>query len=102
MELNTSETNISFRSVFQEEDPRILAKSYLVYKIGEFNKHVAKTKMIYLLDGFEYFPSIPKYEIIGDSKSYLSSLPRLRINVWAYFGRSFGTFTTIVQKGHHT
>ena len=40
MELNTLETNISFRSVLQEEDPRILAKSYLVYKIGEFNKHV--------------------------------------------------------------
>ena len=48
MELNTSETHISFRSVFQEEDPRIVAKSYLVYKIGELNKHVAKTKMIYI------------------------------------------------------
>ena len=27
--------------------------------------------------------------IIGDSKSYLSGLPRLRINVWGYFGGFF-------------
>ena len=37
MELNTSGTNFSFRNYLQEEDPRILAKSYVVYKIGEFN-----------------------------------------------------------------
>ena len=30
--------------------------------------------------------------LIGDSNSYLSSLLRLRINVWVYFGRFFGTF----------
>ena len=27
--------------------------------------------------------------LIGDSKSYLSGLPQLRINVWAYFGGFF-------------
>ena len=41
-------------------------------------------------------------DIFGDSKSYLSGLPRLRINVWAYFGGFFlGTFLDKVQKGHH-
>ena len=62
MELNTSGTNFTFRNVLQEEDPRILAKSYVVYKIGEFNYLVVKTKMIDLLDGVAYFLSIPKYE----------------------------------------
>ena len=40
-------------------------------------------------------------EIIGDSKSYLSGLPQLHINVWAYFGGFFGAPFTLVQKGHH-
>ena len=45
MELNTSETYFTLRNASMEDDPRILAKSYLVYKIGEFNKHAsAKTK----------------------------------------------------------
>ena len=39
--------------------------------------------------------------LIGDSKSYLSGLPRLRINVWAYFGGFFWHFS-LVQKGQHT
>ena len=52
MELNTSEINFTFRNVLQEEDPRTLAKSYMIYKIGRCNKLVVKTKMI--LDGFEY------------------------------------------------
>ena len=40
--------------------------------------------------------------LIGDSKSYLSGLPRLRINVWAYFGRFFLALSWYkVQKGHH-
>ena len=46
MELNTSGTNFTFRIVLQEEDPRILAKSYMMYKIGEFNKQLVKTKMV--------------------------------------------------------
>ena len=37
MELNKSETNFKIGNVSQEEDPRILAKSYLMYNIGEFN-----------------------------------------------------------------
>ena len=52
MELNTSEINFTFRNVLQEEDPRTLAKSYMMYKIGEFDYLAVKTKMI--LDGFEY------------------------------------------------
>ena len=64
MELNTSETYFTFRNDLQEEDPRILAKSYMMYKIGESNKLTVKTKMIDLLGGFEYIPSIPNYEII--------------------------------------
>ena len=44
MELNTSETNFTFRNDLQEEDPRILAKSYTMYKIGESNKLTVKTK----------------------------------------------------------
>ena len=63
MELNTSETYFTFRNASMEEDPRILAKSYVTYKIGEFDYLAVKTKMIDLLDGFEYFPSIPKFEI---------------------------------------
>ena len=47
MELNTSGTNFTFRNYLQEEDPRTLAKSYMMYKIGEFNY---LTKMV--LDGF--------------------------------------------------
>ena len=31
-------------------------------------------------------------QFIGDSKSYLSGLPWLRINVWAYFGGFFWHF----------
>ena len=38
--------------------------------------------------------------ILGDSKSYLSSLPRLCINVWAYFGGYFLALL-LVQKDHH-
>ena len=63
MELNASETYFTFRNISMEEDPRILAKSYMMYKIGEFNYLTVKTKMIDLLDGFEFFPSIPKFEI---------------------------------------
>ena len=54
MELNTSGTNFTFRNELQEEDPRILAKSYMMYKIGEFNYLAVKTKIV--LDGFENFP----------------------------------------------
>ena len=57
MELNTSGTNFTFRNELQEEDPRILAKSYMMYKIGEFNYLAVETKM--LLVCFENFPSIP-------------------------------------------
>ena len=35
MELNTSAINFNFANVWQQEDPRILAKSYLMYKIGK-------------------------------------------------------------------
>ena len=51
MELNTSGTNFTFRNDLQEEDPRILAKSYMMYKIGESNKLTVKTEMIDLTDG---------------------------------------------------
>ena len=51
MELNTSGTNFTFRNELQEDDPRILAKSYMMYKIGEFNYLAVKTKMV--LDGFK-------------------------------------------------
>ena len=51
MELNTSETYFTFRNDLQEEDPRILAKSYMMYEIGESNKLTVKTKMIDLTDG---------------------------------------------------
>ena len=44
MELNTSGTNFTFRNYLQEEDPRILAKSYVMYKLGEFNYLAVKTK----------------------------------------------------------
>ena len=54
MELNTSGTNFTFRNELQEEDPRIIAKSYMMYKIGELNYLAVKTKMV--LDGFENFP----------------------------------------------
>ena len=36
----------------------------MMYKIGEFNKPVGKTKMMDLLDDFEYLSLILKYEII--------------------------------------
>ena len=36
--------------------------------------------------------------LIGDSKSYLSGLPRLRINVWAYFGGFFWHFLLEAEK----
>ena len=35
MELNTSETNFTFGNVSQDEDPRILARSYMMYQIGK-------------------------------------------------------------------
>ena len=44
MELNTSGTNFTFRNDLQEEDPRILAKYYVMYKLGEFNYLAVKTK----------------------------------------------------------
>ena len=36
--------------------------------------------------------------VFGDSKSYLSGLPRLRINVWAYFGRFILALFTSAER----
>ena len=44
MELNTSGTNFPFRNYLQEEDPRILAKCYMIYTIGKCHKLAVKTK----------------------------------------------------------
>ena len=38
------------------------------------------------------------FGIIGDSKSYLSALPQLHINVWAYFGRYFLALFSIKRR----
>ena len=46
MEMNASETYFTFRNLSMEEDPSVLAKSYMMYKIGEFNKLVVKTKIV--------------------------------------------------------
>ena len=48
MELNTSEQYLTLGNVLQEEETRILAISYMTYKIGEFRKLAVKTKIIYI------------------------------------------------------
>ena len=48
MELNTSEQYLTLGNVLQEEETRILAKSYMTQKIGELRKLAVKTKIIYI------------------------------------------------------
>ena len=63
MELNTSEQYLTLGNVLQEEETRILAKSYMTYKIGEFRKLAAKTKIIYIkLNDSKFIQAILIYD----------------------------------------